>query len=94
MTEKPTTRLFAMTISAQRTKENGEPEISMQTVVAFLPRDYDVQATSLEHARGIFPDAEGWFDHQVIWTEISREMTFGPYRLTWEAEDTRTGAKV
>jgi hypothetical protein len=83
-----------MTISAQRTREDGAPEISMQNVVAFLPEVYDLDTMSQDHARRVYPEAEGWKDHQVIWTEVPREIIFGPYRLTWEAEDTRTGAKV
>jgi hypothetical protein len=94
MTEEPKTRLFAMTISARRTKEDGTPEISMQNVVAFMPEVYNLNAMSEEHARRIRPIDEGWTDHQVIWTEVPRELLFGPYRVTWQAEDTRTGAKV
>jgi hypothetical protein len=94
MTVEPTTRFFAMTISAQRVKDDGAPEISMQNVVALLPIEYDILAASHEHARQVYPEADGWIDHQVSWTEIPREMTFGPYRLTWGAEDLRTGAKA
>ena len=93
MIEQPTLKLFAITISARRIPPDGEPEVNIQSVVGLLSGDIDIVQASYAHAHQVFPDSEGWGEHQVIWTEIERTMMFGPYRLTWEVTDTTIGAE-
>jgi hypothetical protein len=93
MEEETKTRLFGVTITAARTKEDGTPEIGIQNVVMFAIGPTDILGASHEHARRIYPEAEGWRDHKTVWTEIEKGMMFGPYRLDWDAYDTRLGAE-
>ena len=92
MTQEPKTRLFAVTITAARTRDDGTPEVGLQNIVGLLVGDTDILEAWKEHARAVYPDTDKWRDHQAVWTEIDQGMMFGPLRLTWQVEDTSNGA--
>jgi hypothetical protein len=86
--EPETARLFSMTLSAERTK-NDQPEVTLQNVVSLLVGNVSVEQIALDHARALFPESEGWRDHRVVLAEIQQNMMFGPYRLTWDVEEVK-----
>jgi hypothetical protein len=93
MIEEPKKRLFAITITAARQRDDGTPEITMQNIVGLLIGDVDIAQVWQDHARQVFPAAERWADHKAIWTEIEPGMMFGSLRLTWDVQDTSVGAE-
>jgi len=78
-------RLFAISMSAWR-MVNEQPEVVMQSVVGLLIGESDAHEELMEHARRIFPEADGWQGHQFILTEIPQGTSVGPFRLSWQVE--------
>jgi hypothetical protein len=85
MTEEPTMRLFAISMSACRLVDD-QPQTTMQSAVGLLVGDADVDLDIMRHAYDTFPVDQGWYEHQAAATEIPQGMFFGPFQLTWQAE--------
>jgi hypothetical protein len=79
-------RLFAISMSAWHLVD-GQPEYVLQSVVAMLIGDAEIDEDTFHHAYETFPKADGWSGHQIAMTEIPQGMAFGPYRLTWHMDE-------
>ena len=85
MTEETPLKLYALAITAMRTVDN-QTAIGVQSMVALLAPGGDIQHDSLEAARNIFPESEGWYNHFVNTLEVPQDFPLGPYSLTWQAK--------
>jgi hypothetical protein len=83
MSDEQALKLYALAVTAMRTADN-QTVIGVQSVLALLAPDGDIQRDGLEAARGIFPESEGWHNHFVNTVEVTQDFPLEPFRLTWQ----------
>ncbi|HEU5102999.1 MAG TPA: hypothetical protein VFU22_28445 [Roseiflexaceae bacterium] len=78
-------KLYALSVAAMH---NGEPPsaIGVQTAIVALPEGVSVEDASLQVARVIFPESDGWGKHYANAVEITQGFPLEPYRLVWHLE--------
>jgi len=84
-------QLYALTLAALRPKADSQDDsditLHMQTVVALVAGEVDLDQEGMRIAHQLFPEAEGWHSHYVVRNEFTQGMQVGPFRLTWQAEE-------
>ena len=85
MTDERTVKFYTAAFSAWR-ESDGQVTIQTTPAIVLAFSDEDAKRQGMDGAFAAFPTSEGWRDHQVIYTEIPKELTFEGYRLTWRVD--------